>query len=125
MNDVANGVADSYSLAQQEGIKEICRSWRKLHPKTRTWLTNSGLHNDRGVPVQVESSDSEVEDLEFNLGLINRYVAAKLPNRAEKGALIPSEASASEVQSAPSALIISRVAKPCLSPACSTCAAAL
>ncbi len=105
MNDIAEGLADNYNLSQEAGKKEITRSWRALRPETRAWLTSTGHYNDRGTPIQVESGEAEVEDLEYNFGLMIRCVEAKLPNRTEKGAPIPSEATNSEIPSALAALI--------------------
>jgi len=42
MNDIVDGLADNYNISQQEGRKEISRSWKRLRPDTRAWLTSSG-----------------------------------------------------------------------------------
>jgi hypothetical protein len=104
MNNIADALADNYNISQQEGRKEISRSWKRLRPDTRAWLTSSGRYNDRGSVLDAESDAPEVEELEYNLGLINRCVAAKLPNRWDKGANIPVEARHEEVPSALAAL---------------------
>lgn len=105
MNNFAEGLASSYDLSQQAGKTEITRSWSALRPETRAWLTSTGHYNNRGIPLQVESAQSDVEDLEYNVGLISRCVEAKLPNRSEKGAPIPPEATDSDILSALTTLI--------------------
>jgi hypothetical protein len=105
MNDVADGLADSYSVAQQAGKKEIGRSWRGLRPDTRAWLTSTGHYDDRGGPLEADGATPELEDLEYNLGLINRCVAAKLRGPLKTGAPIPREALNSDVLGELSGLI--------------------
>jgi hypothetical protein len=105
MNDAAHSLANDYDKARQVGKKEISRSWQRLRPETRAWFVKSGHYTDRGALTHVEFTNSDVEELEYNLGLINRCVDAKLPQRSEKGAPIPPEASSNEVQSALSSLI--------------------
>jgi hypothetical protein len=100
MNDAIEHLADAYDVARNAGQKEIRGSWQRLRLDTRVWLSKSEHYNERGSPMDVEYQNSDVEDLEYNLGLINLCMKAKLPQRSEKGVPIPAEACSTEVQSA-------------------------
>ncbi|MDB5823671.1 MAG: hypothetical protein JWR21_2375 [Herminiimonas sp.] len=105
MNDVGNEFDTSYEIAQKEGKKEIGRSWQRLRPETRAWLVKSGHYTGHGSAAIMVDTSSDVENLEYSLGLINHCIAATLPQRSDVSAPIPPEASSSEVKSALSSLM--------------------
>ena len=105
MSDDIENLPDTYGDARKAGQKEISRSWQRLSKDTRTWLLESQHYNEHGSLIEAQSDNSDVEDLEFNVGLISRCAKAALPQRSEKDVLIPPEAHPSDFPSALSFLM--------------------
>lgn len=105
MSEDIENLPDTYGDARKAGQKEISRSWQRLSKDTRTWLLESQHYNEHGSLIEAQSDNSDVEDLEFNVGLISRCAKATLPQRSEKNVLIPPEAHPSDFPSALSFLM--------------------
>jgi hypothetical protein len=94
--------ADQYDAARLAGEKWIRNRWRFLDVSTQHTLVRSGCYSDQGhrskaEPITTKEPFSNVEPLEYALGVLIQCVSAKVPMRSEKGASIPREALTDDV----------------------------
>lgn len=90
------------------GRKQIAKDWQLLPEKLQQWLLNTGKYNQRGVYVEKpeeEGDSSQVEHLEYQLGVVASCAESDMPGRDQKPAQIPSDALDDDVLRAVSSLL--------------------
>ncbi len=114
MSELEYNGADEYHTAIAAGAQSISKSWRWLADSTRIRLTQtrrynaSGTHENEGGTIEKETSrcqEEQIDDFEYNIGILALALEAKLPGRQEPGVPISSYVLRDEVLSAAAALL--------------------
>lgn len=101
MDRAIEASAASYDESLAVGQRYIRENWNRLCADTRGWFVAEGNYGASGAaPGQDDERSDIVERLEYALGTLKRCVAAKLPQRVERGAVVPAEALTDDVLSA-------------------------
>lgn len=87
-------LAQSYEDSSAAGRKFIEEYWRSFRQSTRDWLISSRHYDAHGQsqPLEYGNCLNEIESLEYDLGVLQRCVNAKLPTRQQVGAMVSSDA---------------------------------
>lgn len=103
-----SGLVEEYECVLSVGRKQIAKDWQALPEDLQQWLLNTKSYNKRGAHVETpegEGDTSQVEHLEYQLGVVAGCAVSDLPSRDQKPAHIPSDALDDDVLRAVSSLL--------------------
>lgn len=101
MSDGTDDLVEQYSQAQKTGQEYIGKAWKQLRDKTRLAFTSTGFYDDWGKRLSPEeystNVETEVENIEYQIGVLKLCADSQLPKRTEAKAIIYREAFTDDV----------------------------
>lgn len=104
MDKIVTEMANQYDVLQTTGQNYITKSWKYFTTSTRRKFCATECYDKYGKRLINQDAELEiqstVENLEYQIGILKQCDEVRLPNRTDKGYVIPNEATSDDVLSA-------------------------